>query len=146
MPDRLRSPNAGAGLRGPNAQHGPFRVVLDMEVDPDHAQEFQDAWESSALSFQDAEGLLAQTLAVDTGQPGQFTITSDWTDERWFRVFETSSSQDDATAPLRALRRSSSMRTQLLRCVLVRDPEPPAPTDRSVTTTTDPATREDAHR
>jgi heme-degrading monooxygenase HmoA len=99
----------------------PFRVVLDMEVDPDRADEFQNAWETSARSFGDARGLLAQTLASDATNPGRFTITSDWSDEQWFRVFETSESQHNATAPLRSLRRSATMHTQVLRCVLINE-------------------------
>jgi heme oxygenase (mycobilin-producing) len=97
-----------------------FRVVLEMEVDGDDAPTFQQHWETSAASFRDVPGILAQTLATDTDAAGHFTITSDWTDERHFRAFEVSTRQDDATAALRRLRRSSNMRTQQLRAVVTK--------------------------
>jgi heme-degrading monooxygenase HmoA len=93
---------------------GVFRVVLDMHVDPVDTSTFAAAWTESATVFQHVDGLLAQTLAADQDRPERFTITSDWLDEGHFRDFETSRYQDRATAPLRRLRRSSTMRTQHL--------------------------------
>jgi heme-degrading monooxygenase HmoA len=98
----------------------PFRVVLDMEVDQADTDRFTEAWCRSARSFRGVPGLLAQTLAADTEHPDRFVITSDWRAEQYFRDFEVSTFQDDATAPLRRLRRSSTMRTQNVRAVILK--------------------------
>ena len=100
---------------------GVFRVVLEMEVASDHVEQFEQAWLETAWSFRSAPGILAQTLATNTDDRRQFTITSDWADEDCFRMFEVSPWQHATTAALRRLRRSSTMRTEELRAVITNE-------------------------
>lgn len=99
-----------------------FRVVLEMHVAAGDADRFERVWVDAATSFLGTPGILGQTLAADVIDRGHFTVTSDWTDEEHFHRFEVSSRQDAATAALRALRISSTMKAQFVRAVVV-DPD-----------------------
>ena len=98
-----------------------FRAVLTMHVDATHVETFERAWKHAAESFAAVPGLIRQTLAADAHDSGCLTITSDWTDEQSFRLFEVSSRQDDATAALRRLRTSSTMHTQDVRLIVAKE-------------------------
>ncbi|MEO3811824.1 antibiotic biosynthesis monooxygenase family protein [Sphaerisporangium sp. B11E5] len=88
---------------------GPVRAVLTMSVRPEHAEEFELAWQKVATWARDWPACLRQTLcrAEDA-----YVITSDWAEEQAFRDFERSPEQEERTADLRRLRISARMEMQ----------------------------------
>jgi heme-degrading monooxygenase HmoA len=94
------------------------RAVLTMVVPVERAESFEQDWRSVADWVRRNPDCLRQTLSrapCDDAGDAAYVITSDWCDLAAYRRFEASSQQDDATARLRALRRSASM--QILRIV-----------------------------
>ena len=86
-----------------------IRVTLVMKVKEEKENEFIQAWRSIAQYTQQVQGNMRQTLLQDSDAPTTFIIVSDWESHEDFSRFEKSHEQDVLTAPLRALRQTSSM-------------------------------------
>ena len=93
----------------------PVRAVLAMVVPAEHAGTFEREWCAVAAWVARQPGCLRQTLSRAPEEDPTYVITSDWADLAAYRDFERSTQQDEATARLRALRRSAS--TQVLEIV-----------------------------
>lgn len=85
------------------------RATLHMKVRPGAEEEFIRAFTAVAEKVRLDPGSVRQTLMRDPNNPSSFVVMTDWVSREAFTRFERSSAQDDLTAPLRALRESSSM-------------------------------------
>jgi heme-degrading monooxygenase HmoA len=86
-----------------------IRATLHMKVRPGTEEEFVRAFRAIADEVRRDPGSVRQTLMRDPDDPTSFVVMTDWVSREAFRQFETSSAQDNLTAPLRALRESASM-------------------------------------
>jgi heme-degrading monooxygenase HmoA len=86
-----------------------IRATLHMKVRPGAEEEFVRAFSAIAEKVRDDAGSVRQTLMRDPEDPRSFVVMTDWVSRDAFTQFERSSAQDELTAPLRALRESSSM-------------------------------------
>ncbi len=86
-----------------------IRATLHMKVRPGAEEEFVRAFSAIAEKVRDDPGSVRQTLMRDPEDPRSFVVMTDWVSREAFTRFERSSAQDELTAPLRALRESSSM-------------------------------------
>jgi len=85
------------------------RATLTFTVKEGAADAFEEAWRQIAARVKEHPDSLRQTLARDPDDPRTFVMTTDWESRESFRVFETSTEQEELTAPLRQLRESSTM-------------------------------------
>lgn len=86
-----------------------IRATVTMLVRRGAEAAFVEAWCAIADVVRRTPGNIAQALVRDPARPRRFVISSDWTSAEAFRCFEQSAEQDRLTAPLRALRESSTM-------------------------------------
>jgi heme-degrading monooxygenase HmoA len=86
-----------------------IRATLHMKVRPGAEEEFVRAFSAIAEKVRDDAGSVRQTLMRDPEDPRSFVVMTYWVSRDAFTQFERSSAQDELTAPLRALRESSSM-------------------------------------
>jgi heme-degrading monooxygenase HmoA len=85
------------------------RATLYMKVKDGRGADFEREWRAIADKVRTVPGNLRQALTRDPADPDSFVVTSDWATRDAFGRFETSSEQDDLTAPLRDLRESARM-------------------------------------
>jgi len=88
-----------------------FRVVLQMDVAPQHAAEFEAAWSEVANSVAANAANLGQALMRSCEHPCQYFVLSDWTNEVAFRTFERSAEHVSNRATLARYRTGVVMTT-----------------------------------
>jgi heme-degrading monooxygenase HmoA len=86
-----------------------IRATLHMKVRPGAEDEFMRVFSAVAEKVRSDPGSVRQTLLRDPDNPRSFVVMTDWISRDAFARFERSTAQDQLTAPLRALRESSSM-------------------------------------
>jgi heme-degrading monooxygenase HmoA len=86
-----------------------IRATLYMKVKVGHGGDFEREWRAIADRVRTVPGNMMQALTRDPEDPDSFVVTSDWSTREAFSRFETSSEQDELTAPLRDLRASARM-------------------------------------
>ncbi len=88
---------------------GRLRVLLTIDVDGPRQDEFVALWTRHAAVVAEFADNHGQSLARSHDDPGRFVITSDWTDESTFRIFEQSDQQQRYLQLLWPMRRAGSM-------------------------------------
>jgi heme-degrading monooxygenase HmoA len=88
-----------------------FRVLLQMDVSPDHTAEFEAAWSQVAAGIAANPANLGQALMRDCEDSRRYHVLSDWTDENAFRAFERSDLHAGNRAELALYRESVTMTT-----------------------------------
>ncbi|MDX3377992.1 antibiotic biosynthesis monooxygenase [Streptomyces sp. ME02-6991-2A] len=101
-----------------------LRVLLRIRIAPGREAEFERLWlahSATVRAFPDNHG---QQLLRLTGEPGAFTVLTDWTDEPSFRAFEQSPEQQAYLLKLWPMRVGGEM--HLLEPLHVSTPAVPA--------------------
>jgi heme-degrading monooxygenase HmoA len=88
-----------------------FRAFLRMRVRPGEGPDFERAWNVGADTIAAQPAHLGHSLARATEDPDTYYVTSDWTDEASFRVYEHSSVHAEHLARLRPYRVEGEMWT-----------------------------------
>jgi quinol monooxygenase YgiN len=88
-----------------------FRVLLQMEVTPTRAAEFEAAWSQIATSVAANPASLGQALMRSCEHPGRYHVLTDWTDEAAYRGFERSAEHIGNRARLAPYRTAVTMTT-----------------------------------
>ena len=88
-----------------------FRVLLEMDVTPAHAAEFEATWSEIADSVAANPANQGQALMRSCEHPCRYHVLSDWTDEAAFRSFERSAEHVRHRARLAPYRGSVAMTT-----------------------------------
>ncbi|MEU8523370.1 antibiotic biosynthesis monooxygenase family protein [Streptomyces sp. NBC_01216] len=86
-----------------------LRVLLRIRIKPGHEAEFEELWlahSQTVRTFPDNHG---QQLLRESGEPGGFTVLTDWTDEPAFRAFEKSPEQQTYLQRLWPMREGGEM-------------------------------------
>ena len=88
-----------------------FRVLLEMDVAPAQAAQFEAAWSEVAGVVATNPANRGQALMRDCDHPGRYHVLSDWTDEDAFRRFERSAEHAGNRARLAPYRAGVAMTT-----------------------------------
>jgi len=88
-----------------------FRVLLEMDVAPIHAAEFEAAWSAVAGVVAANPANRGQALMRSCDLPNVYHVLSDWTDEAAFRSFERSPEHAANRARLAPYRTGVAMTT-----------------------------------
>jgi heme-degrading monooxygenase HmoA len=86
-----------------------LRVLLNIEIKPGRAEEFERLWHDHAAYVDGLEANLGQSLSRDTAKPGAYVVLSDWTSEPAFREFEKSEPQQAYLRSLWPIRAGGAM-------------------------------------
>ena len=90
---------------------GQFRVLLRVELVPERAGEFEQAWYDIGAVVTRHPANLGQWLARSSTEEHVYYIVSDWIDEPRFREFEKSQDHLEHRKALHPFRTGGSMAT-----------------------------------
>ncbi|MFJ3904260.1 putative quinol monooxygenase [Streptomyces sp. NPDC090025] len=80
-------------MSGPAAAAAGLRVLLQIRIKDGQEAAFEELWLGHAETVRTFPDNHGQQLLRLTGEPGAFTVLTDWTDEPSFRAFEQSPEQ-----------------------------------------------------
>ncbi|MGW4200408.1 putative quinol monooxygenase [Streptomyces sp. NPDC004726] len=87
-----------------------LRVLLRIEITAGREAEFEELWRDHARTVRAFPDNHGQQLLRQAGEPGHYTVLTDWTDEPSFRAFEQSPEQQAYLRRLWPMRSSGEMR------------------------------------
>lgn len=94
-----------------NATTPRWRIMLEMDIVPELAVEFEKVWSEVGESVAADPGNLGQWLLRDAEQPHLYYVISDWSSEEEFTRFEHSDRHLHHRKLLHPYRRTGSMRS-----------------------------------
>lgn len=98
-------------MSGPTAK---FRIMLEMDIFPELAAEFEEVWSDVGVSVAADPGNLGQWLMHDAKQPHLYYVVSDWTSQEEFTRFEQSQRHLHHRQLLHPYRRAGSMKAMTI--------------------------------